>query len=115
MLLSLPIPANMSIDISFTAVPRMKGQFLRYGLTISKFETLGKLISEIENLAGISANKLLLATVYANKVHTMYNSATTSLLFHLGIRSGDTLFAYEAHRTVEDAESDGRLLNKPIA
>jgi hypothetical protein len=68
MLLSLPIPAKMDIDILITAVPRNKGAYLRYGLTLSKFDKMGKLISEIETLVGIGANRLLLASVYSNKI-----------------------------------------------
>jgi hypothetical protein len=58
---------------------------------------------------------MLLASVFSNKIHTMFNHNQEAFLFHLGIRSGDTLYAYEVHRSIEDAETDGRLVNKPVA
>jgi hypothetical protein len=63
MLLSLPIPASMDIDLQFTAVPRNKGQFLRYGLTISKFATLAKLYDEISVITGVPTSSTVLTSV----------------------------------------------------
>ena len=33
------------------------------------------------------------------------------MLFRLGITSCDTMFAFEVHGTIEDAESEGRYVN----
>lgn len=54
----------MEIDLLFTFVPRNKGSFFKYGLTISKFSNLGALHTEIEKLTHIPAKKFILASVH---------------------------------------------------
>ena len=55
--------------------------------------------------------KILLANVKDSKINIVYNYNEDELLFRLGIQSCDTLFAFEVHGTIEDAESEGRYVN----
>ena len=108
-MLSLPIPADHNIDILFTVVPRNKGSFYKYGLTINKFATLGALHQEIERLTKIPSTKFVVASVYQNKINLVYNFSDDEPLIRLGIRAGENLYVYEVHKNIEDAEQDMRV------
>lgn len=110
--LNVPIPVNNKIPIIVTVVPRF-AQAFKIGLYISRFKSIRKFATKVSKLSGVIMEKLLIAEVINRKLATFFDTAFNEPIIEHGINSDTAIYAYEAHRSIEMAEEDGKRA-KPL-
>lgn len=92
MFLSVPLPTNADKVQEVTFVPADASQpCVVYGCTVSSTGYIRDLVRKLSELSGVSAKKLVVAEVYANKIYRFFSEDSGIS----DIRANDHIFVYE--------------------
>ena len=105
--LSLPIPYINSIPVYVTIVP-MASNIVKIAIMASKQKKIKDFLDEISSFSNIPIENLLLFDSSYNLSYRTYDNSPDYTLANLGLSSKAELYAYEARKTVESCEEQGK-------